>query len=68
MLMNKSEITKLIRNEVEICNIKAESHRKAEIDCINNNKSTEADSRCAELHEYYSNKLRYISLALTLLK
>lgn len=68
MLMNKSEITKLIRKEVESCNIKAELHRKAEIDCINNNKSTQADSRCAELHEYYSNKLRYISLALTLLK
>ena len=66
--MNKQSMSELIRKEVESCNIKADLHRKAEVDCINNNKSTEADSRCAEIHEYYSNKLRYISLALTLLK
>lgn len=66
--MNKQVITELIRKEVESSNIKAELHRKAEVDCINNNKSAESDSRCADIHEYYSNKLRYISLALTLLK
>ena len=66
--MNKQSMSELIRKEGESCNIKADLHRKAEVDCINNNKSTEADSRCAEIHEYYSNKLRYISLALTLLK
>ena len=66
--MNKKRITEMIRKEVESCNIKAELHRNAEVDCINKNKSAETDSRCAELHEYYSNKLRYISLALTLLK
>ena len=66
--MNKQSMSELIRKEVESCNIKAQLHRKAEVDCINNNKSTETDSRCAEIHEYYSNKLRYISLALTLLK
>ena len=66
--MNKQSMSELIRKEVESCNIKADLHRKAEVDCINNNKSTAAESRCAEIHEYYSNKLRYISLALTLLK
>lgn len=66
--MNKESMSELIRKEVQSCNIKAELHRNKEVEKINLNESAELDAKCAELHEYYSNKLRYISLAITLLK
>lgn len=69
-IMNTKEFNKVLQLEIEQAKIKSDLFRKKEIDNINSNKKdiAELNALIAELHEHYSYRLRYLSLALTLLK